>query len=177
MAEGPAPPEDDATLAERRALLETIEREVRWGGIGDDGDTLDPRVLEALLRVPAVTDAPLLEGHRLRRALQQVGGKARQLLASRLEDRIERGAAHRQPAAGAGTTARGQERRIAVTHLHLGEVHTQLIGHDLGECRVRSLPMGGYASSSNDMPRRRNVHLGAISTIIAIGSRGFDHRC
>ena len=52
MAERPATPEDDATLAARRALIETIEREVRWGGIGDAGDQLDPRVLDALLRVP-----------------------------------------------------------------------------------------------------------------------------
>jgi protein-L-isoaspartate(D-aspartate) O-methyltransferase len=43
---------DDATRAARRALVETIEREVRWSGIGDGGDRLDPRVLEALLEVP-----------------------------------------------------------------------------------------------------------------------------
>ena len=52
MAEHPGPPEADATLAARRALIETIEREVRWGGIGDGSDQLDRRVLDALLRVP-----------------------------------------------------------------------------------------------------------------------------
>jgi protein-L-isoaspartate(D-aspartate) O-methyltransferase len=45
-------PAEDATHAARRALIETIEREVRWGGIGDGSDALDPRVLAALLRVP-----------------------------------------------------------------------------------------------------------------------------
>jgi protein-L-isoaspartate(D-aspartate) O-methyltransferase len=52
MAEPAEPPEHDATLAARRALIATIEREVRWGGIGDGSDQLDPRVLDALLRVP-----------------------------------------------------------------------------------------------------------------------------
>ena len=52
MAEGPTKPDDDATSAARHALIETIEHEVRWGGIGADGDRLDPRVLDALLRVP-----------------------------------------------------------------------------------------------------------------------------
>ena len=52
MAERPERQEDDATLAARRALISTIEREVRWGGVGDGGDELDPRVVDALLRVP-----------------------------------------------------------------------------------------------------------------------------
>jgi protein-L-isoaspartate(D-aspartate) O-methyltransferase len=52
MAEPPERPEDDATLAARRALISTIEREVRWGGVGDGSDQLDPRVVDALLRVP-----------------------------------------------------------------------------------------------------------------------------
>jgi protein-L-isoaspartate(D-aspartate) O-methyltransferase len=50
-------PQDDPTLAARRALIETIEREVRRGGVGD-GATLDPRVLQALLRVPRESFVP-----------------------------------------------------------------------------------------------------------------------
>jgi protein-L-isoaspartate(D-aspartate) O-methyltransferase len=45
-------PHDDKTLAARRDLIATIEREVRWGGIGDGSERLEPRVLDALLRVP-----------------------------------------------------------------------------------------------------------------------------
>ena len=45
-------PHEDKTLAARRDLIATIEREVRWGGIGDGSDRLEPRVLHALLRVP-----------------------------------------------------------------------------------------------------------------------------
>ena len=52
MPDGGGRPQEDGTLAARRALIETIEREVRWGGIGDGSDRLDPRVLEALGRVP-----------------------------------------------------------------------------------------------------------------------------
>jgi len=51
MSAGADPP-DDAPPAARRALIETIEREVGWGGTGDGGAALDPRVLDALLRVP-----------------------------------------------------------------------------------------------------------------------------
>ena len=45
-------PHEDKTLAARRDLIATIEREVRWGGIGDGSDRLEPRVLDALRRVP-----------------------------------------------------------------------------------------------------------------------------
>jgi protein-L-isoaspartate(D-aspartate) O-methyltransferase len=41
----------DTTLATRRALVETIEREVRWSGIGDGSERLDRRVVAALLAV------------------------------------------------------------------------------------------------------------------------------
>jgi len=53
MAENPdAPDGRDAMLAERRAMVETIVREVGWSKIGDGSPELDPRVLEALVRVP-----------------------------------------------------------------------------------------------------------------------------
>jgi protein-L-isoaspartate(D-aspartate) O-methyltransferase len=39
-------------LAERQAMVDTIVREVAWSGIGNGGRELDPRVLDALLRVP-----------------------------------------------------------------------------------------------------------------------------
>ncbi len=53
MAETPdAPDAPDAMLAERRALIETIAREVAWYGVGDGSRELDPRVLDALVRVP-----------------------------------------------------------------------------------------------------------------------------
>ena len=42
----------DDMLAERRVLIETIAREIAWSGIGDGSPELDPKVLEAMLRVP-----------------------------------------------------------------------------------------------------------------------------
>jgi protein-L-isoaspartate(D-aspartate) O-methyltransferase len=52
MPDGGGWPQDDRMLAARRALIETIEHEARWSGIGDGSDRLDPRVLDALGRVP-----------------------------------------------------------------------------------------------------------------------------
>jgi len=46
------PGADDAFASVRRELVETVEREVRLFGAGDGGKELDPRVREALLRVP-----------------------------------------------------------------------------------------------------------------------------
>ena len=51
MAPASDPPPDDR-LAERRALVETIVREIGWSGIGDGGLELDPKVRDALHRVP-----------------------------------------------------------------------------------------------------------------------------
>jgi protein-L-isoaspartate(D-aspartate) O-methyltransferase len=48
----------DATPPERRAMIEVIEREVRWFGTGDGGHRLDPRVVEALAKVPRETFVP-----------------------------------------------------------------------------------------------------------------------
>ncbi len=54
MGHDPAPPAaaSNDRLAERRALIETIAREVAWSGIGDGSPELDPKVLEAMARVP-----------------------------------------------------------------------------------------------------------------------------
>jgi len=54
MADQATPPPDDADemLAARRTLLEEIAREVAWSGIGDGSRALDPRVREAMIRVP-----------------------------------------------------------------------------------------------------------------------------
>ena len=53
MARNPdAPDAPEAMLAERRALVETLAREVALYGAGDGSSELDPRVLDALLRVP-----------------------------------------------------------------------------------------------------------------------------
>ncbi len=53
MAQQPdAPDAPDALLAERRAMIETIAREVAWYGAGDGSRELDPRVLDALMQVP-----------------------------------------------------------------------------------------------------------------------------
>jgi protein-L-isoaspartate(D-aspartate) O-methyltransferase len=54
VASAPDPP--SATpydrLAERRILIETIVRELGWPEAGDGSPGLDPRVLDAMLRVP-----------------------------------------------------------------------------------------------------------------------------
>jgi protein-L-isoaspartate(D-aspartate) O-methyltransferase len=39
-------------VAERRAMVATIEREIGWSGICDDRAGLDPRVRQAMLKVP-----------------------------------------------------------------------------------------------------------------------------
>jgi protein-L-isoaspartate(D-aspartate) O-methyltransferase len=54
MADESRPPPDDAhdMLAARQVLLEEIAREVAWTGVGDGTRTLDPRVRDALCRVP-----------------------------------------------------------------------------------------------------------------------------
>jgi protein-L-isoaspartate(D-aspartate) O-methyltransferase len=53
MAEAPGACDGrDDRLAERKAMVDTIVREVAWSGIGNGGRELDPRVLDALLRVP-----------------------------------------------------------------------------------------------------------------------------
>ncbi len=53
MARDPdAPDAPEAMLAERRALVETLAREIALYGVGDGSSELDPRVLDALLRVP-----------------------------------------------------------------------------------------------------------------------------
>jgi protein-L-isoaspartate(D-aspartate) O-methyltransferase len=53
MAEAPGACDGrDDRLAERQAMVDTIVREVAWSGIGNGGRELDPRVLDALLRVP-----------------------------------------------------------------------------------------------------------------------------
>jgi protein-L-isoaspartate(D-aspartate) O-methyltransferase len=56
MAAQPAPAAD-AKRAQRRALLEVIEREVGWFGTGE-GHRLDPRVVEALAKVPREAFVP-----------------------------------------------------------------------------------------------------------------------
>jgi protein-L-isoaspartate O-methyltransferase len=59
MAENPdAPDGRDAKLAERRAMVETIVREVGWSGTGDGGRELDPMVRDAMLRVPREAFVP-----------------------------------------------------------------------------------------------------------------------
>ncbi len=52
MAETPDARAGDARLAERRAMVETIVREIGWSGVGDASRELDPRVRDAMLRVP-----------------------------------------------------------------------------------------------------------------------------
>jgi protein-L-isoaspartate(D-aspartate) O-methyltransferase len=42
----------DGLPAERRAMVDTVVREVAWSGIGNGSRELDPRVLDALLKVP-----------------------------------------------------------------------------------------------------------------------------
>ena len=49
---GRPPDADDDMVAARRALLETIALEIRWTGIGDGSNELDPRVREAIAKVP-----------------------------------------------------------------------------------------------------------------------------
>src|SRR5262245_63158984 len=51
-----------------------------------------------LLQVGAMEDPSSLEGELLGRAVEQMGGDTREFLAGLLEDGIEGGAAHRQPA-------------------------------------------------------------------------------
>jgi protein-L-isoaspartate(D-aspartate) O-methyltransferase len=48
----------DAASPERRAMVEVIEREVRWFGTGDGDRRLDPRVVTALLKVPREAFVP-----------------------------------------------------------------------------------------------------------------------
>ena len=54
MADDAERPPDAANevVAARRALLETIAQEIRWTGIGDGGHELDPRVRDAIAKVP-----------------------------------------------------------------------------------------------------------------------------
>jgi protein-L-isoaspartate(D-aspartate) O-methyltransferase len=54
MADDARRPPDDAddAVAARRALLATIAQEIRWTGIGDGSQELDPRVREAIAKVP-----------------------------------------------------------------------------------------------------------------------------
>jgi protein-L-isoaspartate(D-aspartate) O-methyltransferase len=53
MASDPDAGPSGADLAPaRRSMLETIEREISWFGIGDGGRALDPRVRAAMLEVP-----------------------------------------------------------------------------------------------------------------------------
>ena len=47
-----SPESADDMRAARRVLLEEIAREVAWSGIGDGGRELDPKVRDAMLRVP-----------------------------------------------------------------------------------------------------------------------------
>src|SRR5688572_15961796 len=47
-----SPQSADDMRAARRVLLEEIAREVAWSGIGDGGRELDPKVRDAMLRVP-----------------------------------------------------------------------------------------------------------------------------
>jgi protein-L-isoaspartate(D-aspartate) O-methyltransferase len=47
------PPDDaDEVVAARRALLETIAQEIRWTGTGDGSHELDPKVRDAIAKVP-----------------------------------------------------------------------------------------------------------------------------
>jgi protein-L-isoaspartate(D-aspartate) O-methyltransferase len=46
------PPDDAEVVAARRALLETIAQEIRWTGTGDGTHELDPKVREAIAKVP-----------------------------------------------------------------------------------------------------------------------------
>jgi protein-L-isoaspartate(D-aspartate) O-methyltransferase len=58
--EAQASPESaDEMGAARRVLLEEIAREVAWSGIGDGGRELDPKVCDAMLRVPRERFVPL----------------------------------------------------------------------------------------------------------------------
>jgi protein-L-isoaspartate(D-aspartate) O-methyltransferase len=54
MADGAqrSPESADDMRAARRVLLEDIAREIAWSGIGDGGRELDPKVRDAMLRVP-----------------------------------------------------------------------------------------------------------------------------
>jgi protein-L-isoaspartate(D-aspartate) O-methyltransferase len=54
MADGAqrSPESADDMRAARRVLLEEIAREIAWSGIGDGGRELDPKVRDAMLRVP-----------------------------------------------------------------------------------------------------------------------------
>ena len=47
-----SPESADDMRAARRVLLEEIAREIAWSGIGDGGRELDPKVRDAMLRVP-----------------------------------------------------------------------------------------------------------------------------
>jgi protein-L-isoaspartate(D-aspartate) O-methyltransferase len=59
MARQPGlPPAAEAMRAERRALLEVIEREVGWFGTGEGDHRLDPRVVAALAKVPREAFVP-----------------------------------------------------------------------------------------------------------------------
>jgi protein-L-isoaspartate(D-aspartate) O-methyltransferase len=48
----------DAMRSERRAMLKVIEREVGWFGTGEGDHRLDPRVAEALAKVPREAFVP-----------------------------------------------------------------------------------------------------------------------
>jgi protein-L-isoaspartate(D-aspartate) O-methyltransferase len=54
MADGAqrSPESADDMRAARRVLLEDIAREIAWSGIGDGGRELNPKVRDAMLRVP-----------------------------------------------------------------------------------------------------------------------------
>ena len=54
MAQDATRPPDDAdeVVAARRALLQTIAEEIRWTGLGDGRHELDPKVREAIAKVP-----------------------------------------------------------------------------------------------------------------------------
>jgi protein-L-isoaspartate(D-aspartate) O-methyltransferase len=54
MAQDPKRPPDgaDSVVAARLALLETIAREIRWTGVGDGSRELDPKVRDAIAKVP-----------------------------------------------------------------------------------------------------------------------------
>ncbi len=77
MAPAPDPPSAAPydRLVERRAMIETIVRELGWSEIGDGSPGLEPKVLDAMLRVPrecfvppdqaaeAYANRPLAIGH------------------------------------------------------------------------------------------------------------------
>jgi protein-L-isoaspartate(D-aspartate) O-methyltransferase len=54
MAPGSQSPatDGDDLIAARLALIEEIAREVAWSGVGDGSHALDPRVRDAMIRVP-----------------------------------------------------------------------------------------------------------------------------